>query len=275
MYAYGMNIRILRDPGSEGGGGAAPAAGAQGGAAGGQGGAQGGSQGGAAPEYLSKADFESFRNELTGHLSRLSRPEPSDNHRSDGEDKGRRGDPKFPEISDFDFKKPGEIQRYEDAKADYYEWRREQRAEAKQREKSEKEAPMRAEREHFTRLKDYRKENPDYDADMSKAGNIQVLDEVKHAVYASKNSPAVVHYLAKHKDEAAELNFLAESEGLDAVRERIGEISATIRAEKQAAKANEEAAKDRPPRQNFRGNTGTAKQGKSPEERFSRFHSAG
>jgi hypothetical protein len=275
MYAYGMKFRIQRDPGSEGGGGAAPAAGAQGGAgaaAGGQGAGQAG-QGAAAPEYLSKADFESFRNELTSHLSRLTPAE----RREEREERGSRdkGAPKFPELSDYDFKKPGEIQRYEDAKADYYEWRREQKSAEKDRERSEKEAPQRAAREHATRLKEYRKENPDFDADMSKAGGIHVLNEVQTAIYSSKNSPAIVHYLAKNKSEAQELNFIAESEGVDAVRERLGEIAATIRAEKQAAKAAEEAAKDRPPKLNFRGNTGTAKQGKSPEERFSRFHSAG
>ncbi|HEY8994267.1 MAG TPA: hypothetical protein VIM71_06385 [Lacunisphaera sp.] len=273
-----MNFRILRDPGSEGGGGAAPggAAGAQGGtgaAAGGQGAGQAAGQGSAAPEYLSKADFESFRNELTSHLSRLSRPEPSEG-RSSGGDKGKQGDPKFPELADFDFKKPGEIQRYEDAKADYYEWRREQKSAERDREKSEKEAPQRAAREHAGRLKEYRKENPDFDADMSKAGGIHVLNEVQTAIYSSKNSPAIVHYLAKNKSEAQELNFIAESEGMDAVRERLGEIAATIRAEKQLAEANAKAAKDRPPRQSMRGPVADSKNNPSKEERYRRYQDA-
>lgn len=272
MYTHGMNLRILRDPGSEGGGGAAPgaAAGAQGGSAAGAG-AQGGAQGGAAPEYVSKADFESFSQRMEQSLSRFSQP-PSDDRRSEG-DKGKPGAPKFPNLSDYNFNKPGEIERYENDKEDYYDWRREQKAEEKRKTSDAESATKRNLLSHFERMREYEKANPGANAALQKAGATQVLTPVKEAVYASRDSAAIVHYLAQNKETAMELNELAETEGMDSVRYRIGEIAATIRADAKAAKANEEAAKDRPPRQNFRGNSASANRKPSLEERFSRFHS--
>lgn len=271
MYAYGMHNRILRDPGAEGGGGA-PAGGAAGGsagaAAGAQGGAAGGSSGASAPEYVSRQDFESFSQRIEQSLSSFSRPEPK-------RDEGKSGEPKFPELADYDFKKPGEVQRYEMDKRAYFR-HLDKQEDAKEREKAEGEGRRKdAMMSHFQRMRDYEKQNPGAAEALRKAGATQVLNEVKEAIYASKSSAEIVHYLAQNKDVAAELNELAETDGLDAVRFRLGEVAATIRAEQKAAKAAEEAAKDRPPRQNFRGNTGTSKANKSHEERFSRFHTAG
>lgn len=261
-----MNIkpRVLRSPEGGEGGGAAPEQGAGGVTD------AGNQQASApqAPEYLSKADFDAFRNELTGHLSRLT---PS--QREERESKGdKSGAPTEPDPSKYDFTKPGELTRYNQDNYRYFR-HLDRMEEAKEAEAKQAQERLQAtEKGHKARLAEYRKENPSFDEDMRKAGNIQVLNEVKAAIYASKNSPAIVHYLAKNKDVAQELNEMAEMEGVEEVRYRIGEISATIKAEKLALEANAAAAADKPPRQNFRGNSGSAHRTLSAEERYARFN---
>jgi hypothetical protein len=121
------------------------------------------------------------------------------------------------------------------------------------------------------RVAEYKKENPAFATDMQKAGNIQVFDEVKHAIFASKNSPAILHYLFQNPGAAEDLNLLAQSEGLEAVREQIGEYADAMRQKKEQIGNAEAAARVRPPRQNIRGGSSSGDRKMSPSERYERF----
>lgn len=263
MYTQGMNVRILRNMGGEGGGAAAPAAAPAAGSAP----AASDNGGASAPQYVSKQDFDSFssnfRRELQESLSRFNQPKP--------ESRGQ-GEPGEPDPSKYDFTKPGELSRYN---ADLRKHFRhlDKQEEAAERAKSEGENRSKETLQgHRARMKDYFKDNPTAEEEIRKSGAVEVLEQVKMAVYASKNSPAIVHYLAKNKAVAQELDEILETEGIESVRERIGEIHATIKAEKQIAEATAKAAADRPPRQSFRGNSGSATKQLSAEERYARFH---
>jgi len=268
MYTHDM-IRIYRSPEASEGGGAAAAEGGAEGAAGGEG-AAAAAGGQAQPEYLSKSDFESFRSEITGHLQRLTPKQQEERREAAGESKGK----ERPNPKDYDFKNdPTALQRYED---DADEWR------YQQRKAKEKEESTRAEREaakqknesgHRTRVAEYRKENPSYDQDAKNAGNIMVLDEVKHAIFGSKNSAAVQHYLFKNKDAAEELNLLMQTDGIEAVREQIGEYAASMRHQREQSTSAARAASIRPPRQNLRGGSASGERKLSIEERYARSQS--
>jgi hypothetical protein len=120
-----------------------------------------------------------------------------------------------------------------------------------------------------TRLRSERA-HPEYDADIKAAGIIQVLDEVKHAIYSHRSSAAIVHHLAKNKALVEELN---NAEDVQEVLFKVGEIAASIRAEEEARKKNAEAAGQRPLRFTNRSSlNGGAKSDTSKEERFQRFH---
>lgn len=268
MYHHNM-IRIYRSPDAgEGGGAAAPEAGAAGAAAPGAAGNTSGEA--AAPQYVAKADFDSFANEIRQGFSRFSRqPEPA---KADGNEK--KGERERPDPSKYDFKNdPKALQRYEDDLDEYrYETRKKREQEESQ--KNERETSLKKnEQGHRQRLADYRKENPDFDADAKKAGNILVLDDVKRAIFGSKNSAAVQHYLFKNPGAAEELNLMAESEGLESVRERIGEYAYAMRQQKDKNESTERAAAVRPPRQSFRGSSANGERKLSIEERYNRSQS--
>lgn len=266
MYTQGM-IRLYRSPeGGEGGGTGDDPAGDPGAAAG-AGAAEGGAAGGSAPQYATKADLEAFASRFEQNLSRFSRPEPK------SESQASPSEPKKPNVKDYDFQKdPDALERWQQ---DTYKWLRHQEKaqEAEERTKSEREASVKKnESGHLQRVQDYRKANPEFDADMKKAGNILVVDEVKHAIFASKNSAAVQHYLAKNPGAADDLNLLAQTEGLESVRERIGEMAADMRRAKESLNSTESAARVRPPRQNLRGGSSSGNRNLSQEERFQRFN---
>jgi hypothetical protein len=257
MYTHSM-IRINRSPESGEGGGslpesaspeAAPAA--------------------AAPEYISKSDFESFRNEITGHISRLT---PKEQARE--ESKVDSGDPREPDASKYDFSKPGELSRYN---RDNYKWLRSQDRAEEAKESEARQAEEKSKKDiqgHQARTIEYTKTNPSYAADMkAAAGRINVIDAVAKAVYGSRNGHLAVHYMAKNPGSDQELNLLADSDGPDAVRERIGEMAAEMRAEAKALEGNTLAASQKPPRFSTRGTvTGAAKK-PTAAERFARFQS--
>lgn len=266
MYSQSM-IRIYRSPeGGEGGGAGetSPAAGDASGASAGAGAAEGGAAGGSAPSYVSKTDFDSFANEIRQNFSRFNQPKPE-------AAKAESGAPNEPDPSQYDFKKPGELNRYN---RDVYKYHRhlERQEEAQESAKTESEASRKKnETGHLQRVSEYRKANPEYDADLKKSGNIMVLDEVKHAIYASKNSASVLHYLAKNPGSADELDLLAQTDGIDAVRERVGEMAAEMRRAKESMGNTEAAARVRPPRQNLRGGASSGNRTLSNAERFERF----
>lgn len=271
MYNSSMMHRVLRDPGSEGGGGAAPAGngGAQGGAGAsgaGDAGAQGGGQ--QTPQYVSKADFDALRNEFSSQLSRFSQQARPESRPADG----KSGDPSEPDPSRYDFQKPGELSRYNADLRKYWRHLDKQESAEEARKKEAEEAPRRISQDHYKRVADYKKANPDYDTDRQKAGRIEMPPEVIQSIYGCDDSPAIQHHIFKNPDLAQELTFIAESQGMDALRYRLGKISASIEAEAKIAEANAKAASDRPPRQNFRGNSGSANRTPSMEERFARFN---
>jgi hypothetical protein len=272
MYTHSMNLRILRNmAGGEGGAAAGAAAGAaQGGA--GEGAAAGGEGSQQAPQYLTKADLESFsgsfRSEIAQQLSRLNRPEPKAKAEKQGSD-----EPNHPDPSKYDFKgDPQALTRYNEDLRKYFRAQDKREAAAEAAEAAKAEAPRKAFKEHKTRLDAYKKDHPEFEEDRKKAGAIQAMPEVSTAVYASKASPAILHYLIKNSDVVEELNEMAHDGDAGGIRERLGEISATIRAESKRVEAEAAAAKDRPPRQNFRGPSGPANRKASLEERFARHN---
>lgn len=271
MYSNSMT-RINRSPdGGESAGNLGSSEGSQGSASGqnGAGASAGGESGAGQPQYVSKADFDALRNDFTSKISQFSRS----NQSSDSSNK-KPSDPSNPNIKDYDFQKdPEALDRYN---RDVYKYHRHLERQEEAKEKGENEARDKARgtiQGHRQRMSEFQKANPEAAEALKKAGAVEVLDDVKFAVYASKSSAEIVHYLSQHKEVARELDEIAEVEGLDSLRYRVGEISATIKAEAKLAEAQAAAAKDRPPRQNFRGNSGSANRKPSLEERFSRFHS--
>ncbi len=255
MYHMHM-IRINRSPdGGEGNGGAGTSGdiSASGGA--GEGGADTGSAGGsAAPEYLSKSDFESKWSELQSTLSRLT---PAERREERQEKSGKPEAPKRPNPKDYDFQKdPSALERYEDAISDFnYSKYEAKRAEAETARQAEEKMQANV-TGHNQRIQEYRKENPSFDADM-KSTPIRVTDPVAAAVYASKkNGVLAVHYMAKNPGTDQELNLLASTDGPEAVRERIGEMAHEMRAEQKLSEGNIAAAGARPPRQSLKGGAG-------------------
>jgi hypothetical protein len=265
MYSQHM-IRLYRSPeGGEGGAGSEGAPAGDSGAAAGAGAAESGAAGGQAPQYVSKSDFDAFASRFEQTLSRFNQP-------SAKSEPAKAGEPKEPNLDEYDFKKPGELNRYN---RDNYKWLRslEKAEEAETNAKTEREASIRKnESGHLQRVQDYRKSNPEFDADMKRAGNILVVDEVKHAIFASKNSAAVQHYMAKNPGAADDLNLTAQTEGLEAVRERIGEMAAEMRRTKESQSSTEAAARVRVPRQNLRGGSSSGNRTPSNAERFERFN---
>jgi hypothetical protein len=227
----------------------------------------------AAPEYLSKSDFESFRNEISGHLSRLSQPRQES--RQEPQKKEGSSPSKRPSMSDYDWKNdPNALTKYED---DLDEWRYSSRKEKESKETAErtanekKEATMKG---HRARVAEYKKENPTFDDDLRKVGGVQTEAEVTEALLAHDNSAAIVHYLAKNPTLIDELNQAALTHGDRAVMYKVGAIAAKLEAEREAAKTNTQAASARPPRDNFRfTGAGQSSQSKDYASIFKKFRS--
>lgn len=269
MYTQSM-MKILRNmAGGEAGSpaGAAPAGGTQGGA--GEGAAAGGSASSAAPEYLSKADFEAKWGELQGHLSRLTPAE----RREEKREEAKPGQPTKPDVSQYDFKKPGELDRYNH---DNYKYHRHLDRLEEAKEATTKAAQERAEKSakgHKAREIEYKKANPTYDADLKAHGPLHVENEVAESVFESEESAAIVHHFVKNKGLADELNQMALMGNVRGVDRKIGEIEAQIRAERKALEANAEAAAVKVPRQNFSKGSKGANHEPTAEERYNRFRS--
>lgn len=199
-----------------------------------------------APEYVSKADFQAFQQNFERTISGLTPREAAADRKETG--------PKEPDPRNYDFTKPGEYARHT---RDVHKWNSHLDAQENKpaEEKRQAEQSVReSARNHAQRMADYREKNPGFDADLkAAAGKLNVLDDVKNAVYASKNSALALHYMAKNPDAAQELNFIYESDGIQAVRERVGEMAAEMRGQAKLAESQTEAAGQRPPRMNLRG----------------------
>lgn len=270
MYSQNM-MRVYRSPeaGEGGGAAAAPAAGAGGADASNQAAASGGAAGSTQAEYLSKSDFEAFRQEIGGHLSRLTPRQQAAEEKADAKD----GAPAEPDVTKYDFSKPGELSRYN---RDNYKYLRALDRQEETREAAKKATEERLDKSrkgHVARVAEYRKENPTFDEDTRKFGRMDVENEVSEAVFECEESAAIVHYFTKHPGTHDELNQLALMGNTRAIDRRIGEIVAEIRAEKKTLEANAAAAADKPPRQNFTKGSKGAKQEPTMEERYNDFRS--
>lgn len=266
MYNSSMH-RINRSPEAGEGGGNLPDTGAAGG---GEGGAASGAA--ATPEYVGKSDFEAFQNEFRQTIARLT---PREQAAQDRKESGTPGVPSKPDMSKYDFKNdPNASDRY---MSDYYKYQRhlEKTEEAKENEvKQSAEKSKKDIQGHQARTSDYAKSNPGYVADMkAAAGKINVIDPVAKAIYGSKNGHLAVHYMAKNPGADQELNLLADSDGPDAVRERIGEMAAEMRAQSKALEGNAAAAGAKPPRFSTRGSAIGGAKKPTAAERFARFNS--
>jgi len=259
MYSQHV-IHLHRSPdeiGSNGGGEAG--AGEAGAGAGGA---------GAQPEYLTKADFQAFQQEITQSLSRRSEPAAQPDKSSQPHA------PREPNPADYDFKKPADLARYN---RDNHRWNshldEQERAPIKAKEEADRKLQETV-RGHSQRLADYTKENPTAAAEIKAAKIPGVTDPVKEAVFSSRNSHLAIHYLAKHPEEANELNLLADVEGKEAVRERVGEMVALMKAEQKQAESVTVAAGQRPPRMNLKGGMTAATKVPTKAELFERFHAS-
>jgi hypothetical protein len=220
-----------------------------------------------APEYVGKSDFDSFQSEIRTSLARLT---PREQAAQDN----KQGDPQEPDVSKYNFSNPAELSRYN---RDNYKWLRHQDRAEEAKESEAKQSAEKAKKDiqgHQARTSEYAKANPGYAADMkAAAGKINVIDAVARAVYGSRNGHLAVHYMAKNAGADQELNILADSDGPDAVRERIGEMAAEMRAEAKALEGNALAASQKPPRFNTRGAATGGTRKPTAAERFERFHS--
>jgi hypothetical protein len=261
MYRNSVIANIYRSPDAVEGGGSTPEAPASS--------ETPASSPASTPEYVSRSDFESFRNELSGYFRESARNRQD--NRSESPKDSKPSEAREPNENDYDFRKVEDVRRYN---KDVYSWHRHQERQEEAKTNAEKEVTERlrkTESGHRQRIAEYRKENPSFDDDLRKAGNISVHDMVKQAIYRSKSSAPLVHYLALNKGLADELNELADIGEHEDLMERVGEIVAQMKAEKSALEANSQAAKDRPPRQNFRGNSPSKDREPTLEERFNRF----
>jgi hypothetical protein len=209
---------------------------------------------GAAPQYVGKAEFDSFRSELSQQFARLTPQERREENRNVSRETES---PKEPNPKDYKFDQPGELTRYN---RDNYKWLRSEERAVEDKENSTRQGQEQLrtnERAHNTRVMDYRKEHPEFDEDMKTAGPIQVLDQVKAAIFRSKASHEILHYMAKNRGTDQELNMLLESEGPEAMLERLGEIRASVKHESTVATANTTAAKAKPLRVNVNRSAST------------------
>lgn len=224
------------------------------------------------PEYVSKSDFERFANDFGSFRSQMESQYRRQAEPQKGEAKTET--PMRPALKDFDFQKgEAEVQKYEDAMEAWRESVREaKRAEKDSARQSEEKAQKNAQG-HNTRMAEYFKENPAARSDIEK-GRIRVLDPVRDAVYASRNGHLVVHYMAQNPGTDQELNMLAETEGPEAVRERIGEIVADMKRSAKEQEGNIVAAGQRPLRDRIRpGGQNKSEESQDYSKIFKKFRS--
>lgn len=214
-------------------------------------------------DSVRKSDFEAFASRMEQNLSRMTPRQEAEGPKAPGE----------PNVKDYDFQKPGELLRYQRDNYNFFK-HQDKEAEAKTSEATRaKETLQKNEVAHRTRYSDYLKANPDFSNDLkSAAGKINVTEPVKHAIFGSKSGPMAIHFMAKNPGADEELNLLADTDGPEAVRERIGEMAAEMRLQKKASEANTIAAGQRPPRQNLRGGSSSSDRKLTNAERFERFH---
>lgn len=83
---------------------------------------------------------------------------------------------------------------------------------------------------HENRVAAFRKTNPTYDKDLEAVADVRVPEFMQQALMEAEDGPAIIHYLAKHPEEAKKLVALSPLSGVTA----IGRISASLAAKSQA-----------------------------------------
>lgn len=220
-----------------------------------------------APQYVSKADFDSFANEIRGGFARFNQP------REEKREEGKPEDPREPDISAYDFKDPKNSIKLLN---DHYAWRRheEKKQEAKEKEEtSRKESSKKNELEHDNRWAEHTKANPDSAKRFSEAFPAlqQLPSDVVSIIKASRNSHLVLDYLSQNTGDIGELERVFNNHGPEAAKYAIGEFAGVQKARSESAKNVRDQSRIVPPRMTFSGGAGK-NGGREPtlEERYKR-----
>jgi hypothetical protein len=258
--------RLLSPDGSEGGGAqeGADAAGSEGGE---------GEAAAAAPQFVTRADFDALSSRLDERFPRDEGGRRSEERSQRSEDRAPKA-PEKPDATKFNFNannpnRMAELDRYNREVYRYHRHldRQEEAQETQRTQASER--LENTEKGHRARVSEYKKAHPEFETDLKQAGILRVLDEVKSAIFSHRNSAAIVHYLAKNKGAIEDLN---ESEDVQEVMFKVGALAGRISSDEEARKKNIEAAGGRPLRFSSRGSAGGGKKETSKSERFERFH---
>lgn len=228
----------------------------------------GGGEQPATPSYVDADTFNRFREEISGHFKSLAESKTTPE-----KDTSTNTEISKPSLDKYDFKNdPSALEKFQGDWFRYYRHLEKAEEEKSSSQKREAESIKSLQTTHFNRVKDYRKENPEFDADIKKYGSFELYDKNVQAVYRFKNSAEIVHHLIKNREEAKELDTILASEGIEAVYSRLGEISAQIQASKSAAEGNFKSAAARPPRMNLRSTGSPGGRNLTLQQRFERFN---
>lgn len=197
-----------------------------------------------ASKYVPKQDYDTMRGEFDGFKKQFS--ETIDGLRNFGKPKANEG-PKEPNPAEYNFAKPEEVRRWY---RDNYKWDSHTDAQEKAQRET-REAPQRNQQEiaqnHLKREAAYTKEHPEYQEDIRKMGSVQVEQEIVNAIHARKNSPEILHYIAKNPSLVNDLRACTD---MDEASDIIADIAADIRRDNRDLENNAKAAQDRPLRMN-------------------------
>lgn len=261
MYHLTMN-RLNRSPEAGEGGGisATPSAG--------EGASAGSGAASDTPQYVSRADFDALHSKFEA-LTRQPRQQEREAPKSEGNNAPK----SRPNPKDYKFDTdPDALSKYEDAMEDWRDEQRTARQTKAQAERETKERTEKTERGHNARAAEYAKANPSFMEDVRKAGAVNTRPEITQSIFSHKESPAIVHHLVNNREAIADLESVFYTDGVEAMHQRVGEIAAEIRAARKVQESNINAAKDVPPRQNFRGAAPSKERTKTADERFSDFN---
>jgi hypothetical protein len=265
-FNKGHNMRLYLSPDADGGGGNQGGAGDAGAPAGAPAGGDGGA--GSAPQWVSKADFDTFASRLEERFSQVParNAEPAAN---------KPGEPTEPDPSKYNFgQDPTALSRYNKDLRTYFRHLDKQDAEREKADKAPIESAQKADREHRGRLGEYKKTHPEFASDLQKNGIPPLVGTVQDIIKRHSKSAEITHELIKDRSLADDLNSVADSGDEDAIKFRIGEIVAEIRQKAKALEANTVAAGQRPIPFSNRGSSQGGKAELSAAERVKRYKAA-
>lgn len=224
---------------------------------------------GSAPQWVSKTDFDSFASRMEQNLSRFSQHRPEPTKKDDKPSEPGEPDPKDTTKYDWD-KDPNASKKYNADLRAYFRHLDKQDNEKETVERAAKETQEKTIKGHLARVAAYVKEHPEAQAIFKNA--ISVNEPVKLALMRHKDSAAVVRYLIENPAEAQNLDVLNDSEDIDAVKYRIGEIASEIKSNAKALSTNASAAGKKPISFSNRGVSAGGKGEPSLAERVARIN---